>query len=99
MALVWILILILAIYTMIKERNNLSGTLYNLDKKEFEILKKNKVIKIKREYVEDIEIKNSNGINILEITHENNKYKIYIGENIDFKKLYNKQNPLISMNH
>ncbi len=96
--LTWIIILavLICIYTI--EKNKYIGTFYNLDKEEFEVLKNNKVIKIKRKDIEDVKIKKSNWDNVVEIVYEKRKYKIFIRENINYKKLYNKKALTITTN-
>lgn len=85
-----IIILSVLICTYTIEKKKYIGTFYNLDKEEFEVLKNKQVIKIKRKDVEDIKIKEINWGSIVEIVYKKNKYKIFIRENIDCKKLYNK---------
>ncbi|GAA0083889.1 hypothetical protein UT300007_03280 [Clostridium sp. CTA-7] len=88
--LTWIIILSVLICTYIIEKKKYVGTFYNLDKEEFEVLKNDKVIKIKRKDVEYIKIKEINLGSIVEIVYKKSKYKMFIRENVDCKKLYNK---------
>lgn len=96
--LTWIIILAVLIFIYTIEKNKYIGTFYNLDKEEFEVLKNNKVIKIKRKYIEDIKIKEINLGRIVEMVYKKSKYKMFIRENINYEKLYNKKALTITTN-